>query len=349
MRKSFLAVLVLLAVGMTVFSSCGDDDPVNNGQEQGKDDDEDGKGNDDDDSAEYDDYFSKAMAKLQPGVYFYKSDAMEETPLFAKSTDGWVFYIPDVNDFAITTFGQFAVPYDFTAFEPTNRYHKIYEQITGSPIFATGYEQLFSNDIYEYPSRKDMLTYDGDILRISTMFQVTEYYNPQWNKIADSQGDNKTTYKYLEEHYFRNQEPMPYLDDMLMSLNSYKYSKWRYDTYPKTLEDYKIVFPVTAECTSIDQSVARDWDWPEAIDKVCRVSAIVRGISADDARKYIDKVKKEVAFTTQDEESVAGYTKFEGTREKVIIGDKEFEIGYKIIFTEEYMTVSFEITHIHYV
>ena len=109
------------------------------------------------------------------------------------------------------------------------------------------------------------------------------------------------------------------------------------------------MFPVTAECTSIDQSVARDWDWPEAIDKVCRVSAIVRGISADDARKYIDKVKKEVAFTTQDEESVAGYTKFEGTREKVIIGDKEFEIGYKIIFTEEYMTVSFEITHIHYV
>ena len=122
-----------------------------------------------------------------------------------------------------------------------------------------------------------------------------------------------------------------------------------YDTYPKTLEDFKIVFPVTAECTSIDQSVARDWDWPETIDKVCRVSAIVRGISADDARKYIDKVKKEVAFTTQDEESVAGYTKFEGTREKVIIGDKEFEIGYNIIFTEEYMTVSFEITHIHYV
>lgn len=295
------------------------------------------------------------MAKLEPGVYFYETsmngNVIEPSPLLAKSTDGWVYYIPDVESFAYADWGEYAVPYNFTAFEPTNKYHNIF-QSNGGSVFDSEINHYYRDDIYEFQTRSDMLNGTSTAM-IQASLKLGYPYTTTWTKVADSQGDNKGTYKYIREHYFRSEgeTPVPCLDDMLKAFNTVNAPKWRNDIYPKSLEEMKIVFPLemTTQGADMNQSVYRDWGCPSEIDKVCEID-VTAHCSFEDGSKYIETVKREGQFTeiTQDSPSENFWT-FEATRENVQIENKKYTIETKISAFSTMLKASFKIVYIKYV
>ncbi len=354
MRKSIWTILFCLAFGMTSINACDENDDTETGNQEQNNNEQGGneQGGNEQGETEYKDSFSKQMAKLDPGVYTFTSDGdKDKTSLFAKSTDGWIFHIPKLNDYANAPLGNYFVPYDFKAIEPTNKYHQIYqwnEDADGSNIVDEGYIYHFRNDITEYPSRAELLEYELKGLGIAIETSST-YFNGKMKKEADSQGDNKATYKYIADHYFRGEEPVPDLDDMLQSYVFRYAPKWHSEVYPKSLEDMKLVFPVTANCEYMHQSVRLDWKWPETIGKVCKVEVTATGINADDCRAYYEKVTSEAEPTrVEKSEASDGIYEFDAYKEHFNIDGKEYEIHYKVLANEKTNAIiaSYEIVYI---
>ena len=246
--------------------------------------------------------------EMQPGIYTFRDG--EYTAMVAKGTDGSAFHIPDVNDYfcyyPTQAIKENALPNGFTAFDSDRTHYKF---VYGQPslhkdCFASWQgvdwnSEMIYKLVDEYPTRNAMFAGEGGGELVVIALAVGS--NPQ--KIDDA-GDFQETYMKLANRYqkFGNKIGP---DKMMPQTTAWNPKGWRSDLYPDEMNINKHVIPYTGKGTYSWMTVNR-WmptgsstrpPYPCYVDYVEYIEVYLENVPEEDARAYIELVKKEGLIT----------------------------------------------------
>lgn len=326
MKKIYYALMCIAALTLTAtnFSSCGlfnipsieepedPEEPENPDEPQDPENPDDPETPDDPMSDLYD--YDKLLQKIKPGVYEIHMDDTEEVAIIARSTDDWYFCARDIKPGRDIYCGKDNfLPKGLCWTDGQNNLWDIKQWWKGEGNLATGvtYSPRFYRNHTEWATREALLA-DAEIHSILGNLLFVSHAV----KVLDGM-DGDAMLQAIINKYKTGE--VPAFESMMVNVYCGNGFGWQYDKYPQDLNTAGYVIPFTDNGTVKSFSVVRDATWPASIivlypaedDHVCRVEATIE-CSADEARKYIDTIKKDGhivrILTDSDSEGVIGFS-----------------------------------------
>ena len=246
----------------------------------------------------YDDLFK--LERLEPGIYL-----RDKSQLFAKSTDGGMFYINNVN-WMMTAGTKECIPQDWRGFDGKNTTYqftvKVHNDIDNNWMTHTYKDTVFYKNVSVWD--------DARLTQCYKEAKLSEAFNTigTVEKIDDA-GDFDETYVTIAKRYQRNASIVP-PSKQLLCYTEYGCKYWLSDYYPDDMDAKRYVIPYKGSGQIDKMSISRIFDWGATIDDphvawlpgcliddVSDINVEIINVSSEDAAAYIKYIRENGIYT----------------------------------------------------